>query len=61
VIEIAYPAEPTYWIASCDSGPAAGKTKPQQVTTFGPQWGILLQTTDEAEWLAECERLGIEV
>jgi hypothetical protein len=59
-MDIAKPADQTYWIATAGVSPVAGKTTPDQVTTFGPSWEILLQTTDEAEWLAECERLGIE-
>jgi hypothetical protein len=56
---IEHPAEPTYWIISSEHRTLAGVTLPDQVTSAGPQWTLLLQTTDEAEWLAECERLGI--
>ena len=60
-MEIHFPSVTTYWIASSGDLPLAGQTEPTQLTTFGQGWEILLQTTDEAEWLAECERLGIEV
>ena len=56
---IEYPTEPTYWIITAGETPLAGVTLPGQVTTAGPQWTLLLQTTDEAEWRAECERLGL--
>lgn len=57
---IEYPLEPTYWIISSEYGTASGVTMPDQVTSAGPQWTLLLKTTDEAEWLAECEQLGIQ-
>lgn len=58
-MQIEYPAEPTYWIITAGIAPVAGVTMPDQVTTAGPSWTVLLQTTDEAAWQAECERLGI--
>jgi hypothetical protein len=57
-MEIAYPAEPTYWIVTVGL-PIAGVTLPEQVTTFGPDWSLLLQTVDETEWLEACAELGI--
>jgi hypothetical protein len=59
-MEIFRPAQTTYWIATAGLAPVAGMTEPAMVTTFGTGWTVLLQTTDEAEWRAECERLGIE-
>jgi hypothetical protein len=56
---IEYPSQPTYWIVAADGRHLAGVTLPEQVTSAGPQWSLLLQTTDEAEWQAECDRLGI--
>jgi hypothetical protein len=58
-MEIAYPAATTYWIISSGDIAAAGQTEPMQVTTVGEGREVLLQTTNEAEWRAECERLGI--
>jgi hypothetical protein len=57
-MQIDYPDPPMFWIISAGT-PVAGVTGTDQVTTAGPSWEVLLQTTDEAEWLAECERLGI--
>ena len=56
---IDHPAQPAYWIITNGESPVAGVTMPDQVTTAGPQWALLLKTTDEAEWQAEWERLGI--
>jgi hypothetical protein len=58
-MELTHPAVQTYWIITAGFFPVAGTTAPEQVTTFGPGWSLLLQTADEAEWLAECARLGI--
>jgi hypothetical protein len=59
-MEIAYPAATTYWIISLGDIATAGQTEPVQVTTIGEGREVLLQTTDEAAWRAECDRLGIE-
>lgn len=59
MIEISHPIETLYWIVTAGETPVAGRTEPDQVTSFGPMWRIMLQTTDEAKWLAECRRLGI--
>lgn len=58
-MHIEHPAERTFWIVTAGESPVAGVTEPEQVTTFGPGWSLLLQTADKEEWLAECERLGI--
>jgi hypothetical protein len=58
-MEITYPAATTYWIISSGDIAAAGQTEPTQMTTVGEGREVLLQTVDEAEWRAECERLGI--
>lgn len=58
-MDIAHPAERTFWIGNSGASPVAGVTEPTQVTTFGAGWTLLLQTTNKEEWLAECERLGI--
>jgi hypothetical protein len=58
-MDIEHPTEPTYWIATAGVAPIAGVTEPEQVTTFGPGWTLLLQTTDEAAWQAECDRQGL--
>jgi uncharacterized protein (DUF983 family) len=58
-MQIQYPDPPVFWIISAGI-PVAGLTMTDQTTTAGPSWEVLLQTTDEAEWRAECERLGIE-
>jgi hypothetical protein len=59
-MDIEHPTERTYWIVTAGVAPVAGVTGQEQVTTFGPGWTLLLQTTDENEWQAECDRLGIE-
>lgn len=56
---IDYPSQPTYWIIACDGRRLSGVTLPDQTTSAGPQWSLLFQTADEAEWAAECERLGL--
>lgn len=56
---IEYPAEPTYWIITAGGPPIAGVTMPDEVTSAGPQWNLVLQTVNKAEWQAECDRLGI--
>jgi hypothetical protein len=58
-MQIEYPDTPTYWILTAGLPPVAGVTMPDQVTTAGPNWTVLMQTTDEAAWLAECDRMGI--
>jgi hypothetical protein len=58
-MQIEYPDPPMFWIISAGV-PVAGVTETDQVTTAGPGWQILLQTTDETEWRAECNRLGIQ-
>lgn len=58
-MQIEYPAEPTYWIITAGVAPVAGVTMPDQVTTAGTGWTVLIQTTDEPTWMAECDRLGI--
>ena len=59
-MEIAFPAITTYWIISCGGSVASGKTEPSQVTTFGPDWEMFLQTTDLSEWQAAVESLPQE-
>ena len=56
---IEYPAEPTYWIITAGGPPVAGVTMPNEVTSAGPQWTVIVQTIDRDEWQAECERLGL--
>ena len=51
-MEIRFPTATTYWIALSGDSRLAGETRPTQMTTFGQDWEILLQTTDEAEWRA---------
>jgi hypothetical protein len=49
-MEIQYPAATTYWIISSGGIAVAGQTEPNQVTTTGDDWEVLLQTTDLAAW-----------
>jgi hypothetical protein len=56
-MEIQYPAATTYWIISSGGIAVAGQTEPNQVTTTGDDWEVLLQTTDEAEWQAAVDSM----
>jgi hypothetical protein len=57
--EITKPNNITYWIITDGKGYANGQTGPEQVTTVGNGWGVVMMTNDHNEYLSKCQELSI--
>lgn len=57
--ELLNPAARTYWLATDGVGFTYGVTLPHQQTTLGAGWTISYLGTDEQQFLAACESVGV--